>query len=87
MCPYARIEIPDGNVGDSPLTTSVKMVGAAKLLANSTSMKFSNLSEYLIFGVADCLLLPTLGLQIASVGGAVLVALVQMEILVPVLSL
>ena len=69
------------------LITSVKMGGATKLLVNFPSMEVSNLSESLRYGVADCLLFPTPGLQIDSAGRAVLVPLFPMEILVPVLSL
>ena len=50
-------------------------------------MEVSKWSESLRFGVADCLLFPIPRLKIASVGGAVLLLLVTMKILVPALSL
>ena len=63
------------------------MGGATEILVNFPSMEASNLSDFLIFGEADFRLLPIPGLLKSSSGGAVLVLLITMEILVPVMSL
>ena len=65
------------------LVLSAKMVGATKLLVKFLSMEVSNLSESLIFGVADCCISSVFGIMMSPQGGAVVVSLVTMEILVP----
>ena len=57
------------------------------LLENFPSMEMSNLLEFLKFGVADCCLFPIPEFLRSLGGGKILVLLVQMEILVPLVSL
>ena len=63
------------------------MGGVTKLLVDFSSMEVSNLLECMRSGVMGWILFLTLGLQIASAGGTVVVLLGPMQILVPVLSL
>ena len=69
------------------LYTSAKMGCTTKLLLNFPSIKVSNLSDTLRFGEASFRLFPIPGLLISSAGGAVLLPLFPMELLVPLLSL
>ena len=69
------------------LITSVKMGGATRILGNFPSMAASNVLEFINSRVADCHILSILGLTLRPQGGAVLVSLVPMGILVTILSL
>ena len=70
-----------------PLITAVKMGGATKLLVKFPSMEVSNLLKYTRSGVADFCIFPILGITLRPYGGAVVVSLVPMVILVQLLSL
>ena len=69
------------------LITSVKMGGETRLLGNFSSMEAYNLLEFIKHGVAYWHTSSIFGLKLSPKGGALILSLVPMGILVPALSL